>query len=59
MKQVDYQFRHTNHSILRVAQRSIRTDKIATTLQYGDNIYKQGLIFYIPGEDNIPASLSK
>ena len=52
-------FKHTLHSFLRAAQRGIGSNKIAATLKYGKSIYKQGLIYYILGEDNIPLSLHK
>lgn len=56
---IDFNFKHSRHSFLRAAQRGINLNKMATTLQYGENIYKQGLIYFILGENNIPASLSK
>jgi len=56
---MNFNFKHTRHSFLRASQRGINSNKIAIALQFGDNIYKQGLIYFILGENNIPASLSK
>lgn len=52
-------FRHSRHSFIRAAQRGIDNDKISATLKFGDNFFKQGLIYYVLGENNIPESLSK
>lgn len=56
---IDFNFKHTRHSFLRASQRGIDAKKITAALQYGENIYKQGLIYYILGENNIPESLWK
>ena len=56
---IEFTFEHTEHSYLRARQRGFNTQKIIATLQYGENVYKQGLIYYILGENNIPDSLSK
>lgn len=50
---------HTDHSHLRACQRSLSQEKITAVLQYGELVYKQGLLFYILGEKNIPPSLIK
>lgn len=55
----DFNFKHTSHSFLRASQRGINSNKITAALKYGENIYKQGLIYYVLGEHNIPESLSK
>jgi len=59
LKFIDFNFKHTQHSFLRAAQRGINSMKIRTALQYGESIYKQGLIYFILGESNIPDSLIK
>jgi len=59
LKFIDFSFRHTQHSFLRAAQRGINQRKIKAALQYGESIYKQGLIYFILGESNIPDSLIK
>jgi len=56
---MDFHFKHTRHSFRRAAQRGINLNKITATLQYGENIYKQGLIYFILGENNIPDLLGK
>ena len=58
-KFVDFNFKHSRHSFLRASQRGINSSKITAALQYGANVYKQGLIYFILGEDNIPESLLK
>ena len=59
LRTMDFHFKHTRHSFKRAAQRGINLNKITATLQYGENIYKQGLIYFILGENNIPDLLSK
>lgn len=56
---IEFTFEHTEHSYLRARQRGFNNQKIVAALQYGENVYKQGLIYFILGENNIPASLSK
>lgn len=58
-RNIEFHFKHTRHSFKRAAQRGINLNKITAALQYGENIYKQGLIYFILGENNIPESLSK
>ncbi len=58
-KFIDFNFKHTQHSFLRAAQRGINQRKIKAALQYGESIYKQGLIYFILGVSNIPDSLIK
>jgi hypothetical protein len=53
------EFRHTKHSFQRAAQRGINLKKVSPVLEYGESYFKQGLIYYILGENNIPKSLSK
>lgn len=52
------EFNHTRHSAVRAAQRGIDTDKIALVLQYGECLCKQKLLYYILGENDLPASLN-
>jgi len=59
LKFIDFKFKHTQHSFLRAAQRGINLKKIKASLQYGESIYKQGLIYFILGKSNIPDSLIK
>ena len=54
-----FQFCHTNHSSQRAAQRGINQFKISTALLYGETFQKQGLIFYVLGENKIPDDLIK
>ncbi|MDP1815441.1 MAG: hypothetical protein Q8K92_13415 [Leadbetterella sp.] len=56
---LEFSFEHTKHSFSRANQRGITASKISVTIQYGEIIRKQGLIFYILGENNIPLSHSK
>ncbi|MEJ7627303.1 MAG: DUF4258 domain-containing protein [Ferruginibacter sp.] len=56
---IDFQFTHSRHSRRRSAQRGIKMNQLTLALQYGETIYKQGLIYFILGEDNIPDSLLK
>ena len=58
-KVVEFNFKHTKHSHLRACQRSISALKLNTALQYGTSVYKQGLIYFILGENNIPDALIK
>jgi hypothetical protein len=58
-KFIDFNFKHTSHSFLKASQRGISSKKLNAALQYGETIYKQGLIYFILGENNIPDSLIK
>lgn len=59
MHYIDFAFTHSLHSRRRSAQRSIGNSQLAIALEFGENIYKQGLIYFILGENNIPESLQK
>ena len=59
LKPMEFTFEHTEHSYLRARQRGFNNQKIVATLQYGETVYKQGLIYFILGENNIPDSLCK
>ncbi|OYU56708.1 MAG: hypothetical protein CFE25_05640 [Chitinophagaceae bacterium BSSC1] len=54
-----FTFNHTHHSLIRSAQRGINDRKLAIAILYGEPFYKQGLIYYVLGEDRIPEILSK
>ena len=56
---VEQVFRHTCHSFIKASQRGILGDKMITTLEYGETFFKQGYIFYVLGEHNIPDHLKK
>jgi len=56
---IDFNFRHSNHSFKRCSQRGIDKDKISIAITHGECVYKQGLIYFILGEHNIPGSLQK
>ena len=56
---IDFRFIHSRHSFLRASQRGIKKESIQVALQYGKDVYKQGFIFYILGENNIPPALYK
>lgn len=53
------EFEHSAHSYLRASQRGIDGDKLSVALLYGEVFDKQGLIYYVLGEHNIPDILSK
>lgn len=52
-------FEHTPHSLLRAHQRGLSQGKISVALQYGTPINKQGLLFYVLGEKDIPRKFLK
>lgn len=52
-----FTFSHTLHSLQRSAQRGISDSKLAIAILYGEPYYKQGLIYYVLGEDRIPDRL--
>ncbi|RYY50600.1 MAG: hypothetical protein EOO06_03330 [Chitinophagaceae bacterium] len=54
-----FAFSHSRHSLVRAAQRGLREQKIAAALAYGVPYSKQGLVFYVLGEDQIPESLAR
>ena len=56
---VELVFKHTCHSFIKASQRGILGDKMITTLEYGETFFKQGFIFYVLGEHNIPDHLKK
>ena len=54
---LDFNFIHTSHSNKRSCQRGVNTDKIIIALEYGNTTFKQGLLYYVLGEKDIPAHL--
>lgn len=52
-------FEHTNHSHLRSDQRGISKSMISLTLEYGMTFFKQGFIYYVLGEKDIPKYLNR
>lgn len=50
-------FRHSQHSFERASQRDINDRNIALVIEYGTEFFKQGLIFYALGENNLPAGM--
>ena len=56
---IRFNFRHTRHSSKRAAQRGFTADKIIAALEYGESYYKQGLEYYVLGENDIPEGLYK
>jgi hypothetical protein len=53
------EFEHSAHSYLRASQRGLEGDKISVALLFGEVFHKQGLIYYVLGEHNIPDILAK
>ena len=47
-------FKHTLHSFSRSAQRGICNSMIGTAIKDGIEYFKQGLIFYVLGQNQIP-----
>lgn len=55
---MDFTIRLSKHSVTRSSQRGIESYKLAIALQYGEVFMKQGLIYYVLGENNIPEQYS-
>lgn len=51
---MNFTMRLSRHSKERLTQRGIEIDKLAIAFQYGEVFMKQGMIFYVLGENNIP-----
>lgn len=45
---------HSNHSDVRSQQRGLNDNQISFALQYGKEIFKQGLIFFVVRDKDIP-----
>ena len=52
-------FEHTKHSHFRSDQRGISKSKLSLTLEYGTTFFKQGFIYYVLSEKDIPEFLIK
>lgn len=50
-------FEHSYHSQKRASQRGIRNCIIEYAIQFGNEIFKQGLIFYAVAQKNIPLTI--
>jgi hypothetical protein len=55
----NFTFRHSNHSLERASQRGISSEKLNVALAYGKPYHRQGYIFYVLGENDIPDFLLK
>jgi|TARA_B110000967_G_C18900073_1_gene574107 hypothetical protein len=55
MNKIDeFQLTMSRHSIERVNERDISNEALSIALIYGTAFFKQGLIFYVLGEKNMP-----
>lgn len=52
-------FNHSKHSSRRANKRNINQKNIADVIEYGRVFFKQGMIFYVLGEHQLPDSLIK
>ena len=48
----------SNHSKRRMAQRAIAQDQVHLVLKHAKKIYRQGMIFHVMRDKDIPASLN-
>lgn len=48
----------TDHASLRMAQRGISDPQVNDTIRYGKKIYRQGLVFHIMRDKDIPDGFS-
>lgn len=51
-------FNHSVHSLKRASQRGLSVSKITTVLEFGECYFKQGLIYYVMGENNLPDNIT-
>lgn len=51
-------FNHSKHSQKRASQRGLSERKIEKVLEYGECYFKQGLIYYVMGENNLPNNIA-
>ncbi len=54
LKSQSLKFQHSNHSFQRAAQRGIDYAMIQTIVEYGEAIFKQGMVFYVLGNKDKP-----
>lgn len=52
-------YNHSKHSFRRATKRNINQKNIADVIEYGRAFFKQGMIFYVLGEHQLPDSLIK
>lgn len=50
-------FNHSQHSLERAYQRNINNQNIAVAIEYGKGFFKQGMIFYVLGENSLPKNI--
>ena len=51
------EYSKTRHFEKRICQRNFEDDLIKTVFDYGKTFFKQGLIFYVLGKNNLPKNL--
>lgn len=49
---------HSNHSEVRSQQRGLNNDQISFALKYGNEVFKQGLVFFVVRDKDIPDDLN-
>lgn len=47
-------FNHSEHSLRRANERNIKSENIADVIEYGKAFFKQGMVFYVLGEHQLP-----
>ncbi|WP_452228972.1 DUF4258 domain-containing protein [Lacinutrix sp. MEBiC02404] len=50
-------FNHSKHSFKRANERNINHENISDVIEYGKAFFKQGLVFYVLGEHQLPDAL--
>ena len=50
-------FNHSYHSLKRANERNINPQNISDVIEYGKAFFKQGLVFYVLGEHQLPDAL--
>jgi len=46
-------FNHSDHSLRRANERNIKSKNIADVIEYGKAFFKQGMVFYVLGEQHL------
>ena len=57
-KSESYHFNLSDHSQKRSSQRGFNNQLILDVLDYGDAIFKQGVVFYVIKNNSLPANMS-
>ncbi|SDL59684.1 protein of unknown function [Kriegella aquimaris] len=57
-KSAELSYQHSTHSFKRSRQRNISDKDISLAIEYGEAYFKQGMIFYVIGENSIPRYLN-